>query len=189
MKIFIWLVVAVAAAAVGAGYYVYPQWTMQRIERAVAERDVVTLEALIDWPRLREGIKADVLGPTLVQASGQDKTGWSAAGAALGAAMMNTMIDSMVSASMLVQRPEAIKEGRKLSDALIGHRFATPAAYVMDFKIPDVPGFSLLMELQGATWRVTRLVPSAEMREVLGKGMAGTDAETRILDRLKRPSP
>jgi hypothetical protein len=47
-------------AAVGLAYGAYPYFTLYRLGNAIRSGDARTLEALVDWPSVREGIKEDV---------------------------------------------------------------------------------------------------------------------------------
>ena len=161
----------------------YPEYTLRRIERAISERDVLTLERLIDWPQLRTGIKADFVGPALAQKATEG--GMGALGAALGASLVNNMVDNMVNAALLVQRASDSATRVALFERYEGGRFISVGYFVADFRAPDAPPFSFLLELQGTTWRVTRVVPSPEMRDVLVKTATSSDAD--VLMNLRRP--
>jgi hypothetical protein len=54
-----WSVLA-AVLSVGAAYVAYPYVTLYRLGLAIKTADAVTLESLVDWPAVREGIKEDV---------------------------------------------------------------------------------------------------------------------------------
>ncbi len=47
-------------AAVGLAYGAYPYVTLYRIGDAIRGGDTKTLEVLVDWPSVREGIKEDI---------------------------------------------------------------------------------------------------------------------------------
>lgn len=49
---------ALITAAFIGGYYAYPHWTLHRLDQAIFTGDKETLDDLIDWDRLRGGIKA-----------------------------------------------------------------------------------------------------------------------------------
>jgi hypothetical protein len=62
--------------SVGVAYIAYPYVTLYRLGSAIQGADAATLESLVDWPAVREGIKEDVCdlgtdvpGPT--QTAGQ----------------------------------------------------------------------------------------------------------------------
>jgi hypothetical protein len=54
-----WSVVAAVLVA-GLAYGAYPYVTLYRLGEAIQTSDAQTLEALVDWPAVREGIKEDV---------------------------------------------------------------------------------------------------------------------------------
>ncbi len=54
-----WPLVAMILS-VGVGYVAYPYVTLFRLGSAIRRADAATLESLVDWPAVREGIKEDV---------------------------------------------------------------------------------------------------------------------------------
>ena len=54
-----WPVLAVMLS-VGVAYVAYPYLTLYRLGLAIKTADAATLESLVDWPAVREGIKEDV---------------------------------------------------------------------------------------------------------------------------------
>ena len=46
--------------SVGVAYVAYPYVTLYRLGSAIKGADAATLESLVDWPAVREGIKEDV---------------------------------------------------------------------------------------------------------------------------------
>lgn len=54
-----WPVLA-TVLSVGVAYVAYPYVTLYRLGSAIRSADAATLESLVDWPAVREGIKEDV---------------------------------------------------------------------------------------------------------------------------------
>jgi hypothetical protein len=54
-----WPLVA-TVLSVGVAYVAYPYVTLYRLGSAIQGADAATLESLVDWPAVREGIKEDV---------------------------------------------------------------------------------------------------------------------------------
>src|ERR1700761_7818498 len=46
--------------SVGVAYIAYPYVTLYRLGSAIKDADAATLQSLVDWPAVREGIKEDV---------------------------------------------------------------------------------------------------------------------------------
>jgi hypothetical protein len=46
--------------SVGVAYVAYPYITLYRLGEAIRGADAATLETLVDWPSVREGIKEDI---------------------------------------------------------------------------------------------------------------------------------
>jgi hypothetical protein len=54
-----WSAIA-AVLTVGAAYVAYPYVTLYRINVAIQSADAATLESLVNWPSVRQGIKEDI---------------------------------------------------------------------------------------------------------------------------------
>ncbi len=54
-----WPLLATVLSA-GVAYVAYPYVTLYRLGSAIQEGNATTLESLVDWPAVREGIKEDV---------------------------------------------------------------------------------------------------------------------------------
>jgi Protein of unknown function (DUF2939) len=54
-----WALLATALSA-GVAYVAYPYVTLYQLGSAIQGADAATLESLVDWPAVREGIKEDI---------------------------------------------------------------------------------------------------------------------------------
>ena len=96
-----WKLAAVAAAliAIAAGalwYFDSPLWTLKGMKDAAQSRDAEALNAYIDYPALRQSLKAQLTARMAAEA-GKDQSGLGALGLAVGSAMIGPMIDRLVS--------------------------------------------------------------------------------------------
>ena len=90
----------------GSGaYWAYPNWTLVRLSEAYQARDQSTLEALIDWPVVRAGIKSDIRGEILKDQFRETSIG-SALGTVLGTSYLDNVIDGLISPSRLIASAE-----------------------------------------------------------------------------------
>lgn len=96
--------IAVALLAFVAIFYSMPYITSQRIERALLDEDADALSRHIDFPSLRESLKAILSASTMNKVftpNGNDSS--SAFGAALTGYFTNSIVDSMVTPENLSQ--------------------------------------------------------------------------------------
>ena len=110
-----WKIAAVAAALIVIAsstlwYLESPVWTLKGMKDAAQSDDADALNAYIDYPALRESLKAELMARMMVEAR-KDKSGIGALGMAFGSAVMGPMIDGLVSpagmrAALLANRQE-----------------------------------------------------------------------------------
>ena len=110
-----WKIAAIAAAFIviassALWYFESPAWTLEGMKDAAQSHDADALNAYIDYPALRESLKAELMARMMVEAQ-KDKSGFGALGMAFGSAMMGPMIDGLVSpagmrAALLASRYE-----------------------------------------------------------------------------------
>jgi hypothetical protein len=98
-----WKIAAVAAALIviassALWYFESPAWTLKGMKDAAQSQDADALNAYIDYPALRESLKAELTARMMAEAR-KDKSGFAALGMAFGSAVMGPMIDGLVSPS------------------------------------------------------------------------------------------
>ena len=96
-----WKIAAVAAAliVIASGtlwYFESPAWALKGMKDAAQSHDADELNAYIDYPALRESLKAELMARMMAEAQ-KNKSGFGALGMAFGSAMMGPMIDGLVS--------------------------------------------------------------------------------------------
>lgn len=105
-KLWVGVAVAVAAAAVGGYWYWSPHLALRTMHQAAMNKDAETLNDHVDYPRLRESMKGQMLA--MMSDALKPKPGDSAgaqAGAALGAMFAKGIVENMVDAMV---RPELV---------------------------------------------------------------------------------
>lgn len=168
----------VAAAAVGSYWYWSPHLALRTMHQAAIAKDAETLNEHVDYPRLRESMKGQMLA--MMSDAMKPKAGDSPgaqAGVALGAMMAKGIVENMVEAMV---RPEfvmrAMQEG-KLQQSKSGEAASAPTPPkepqwtserrgADKFFIWTVPGpgegpekrVGLLLERSGfANWKLTEV--------------------------------
>jgi hypothetical protein len=143
-----------------AAYVAYPYVTLWRIGQAFKDKDAVTLDALVDWPRVRETVKSEVLALASDTALGpQDLSISGALGSALGAKLVDGIIDGYVSPRGLFRLSDKFDPEKAWQN--IGYAFfVSPTQFRVDFRPPDKPSavFSFLLSMSGLEWKVTNVV-------------------------------
>jgi len=89
--------VALALAA-GAGSYASPYWTLHQMHAAIEARDADKFSRYVDFPALRESLKGQILS-SLHERLGTPAlkdTPFASIGKMIGTAMVNTVVDTMV---------------------------------------------------------------------------------------------
>ena len=121
-------VAALAAAAliIAAGvtwYLASPGWTLHQMKAAADANDPDALNSYIDYPALREDLKAEIMGEMMAEAN-KHKSGFGGLGLAIGTAMIGPVIDGLVTpagmrAAFMAKRDQAqIKAAPKAASAL-----------------------------------------------------------------------
>src|SRR3990172_238423 len=161
--------VLIAVLLFASFYLAYPYLTLYWLDRALLTADTAALETLIDWPKVRQQLKADVKLALIEQAQAQAGQGklLGIFGAALTAllvpAMVDSVVDDMVTPERLVNNDEVVKrrqEGKSFIDFVIYAFFRSPTEFRVDLRDPDdkdSPTLTTLLELTGGRWRVGAL--------------------------------
>ena len=177
-----WKSLSLAAAVVvtAFGYWIYPYWTLSRIQRAIIDRDPVAIEALIDWQGLRADFRADAR--TLFVSGSADQSPEAATfGTVLGSMMVDQLVDTKVNPAGFLELITENKffAGRSPSDFLVGAGFAGLTLYRAKIKHPDTgPELTAtaILEFSGLSWRLTKVIlPIPAITDAIAKSRRPPD--------------
>jgi hypothetical protein len=173
----VWLGAAALCTLV-ALYLAYPYHTLQRLEDALESGDRAALERLIDWHSLRDGLKDDLntlAARALAEQAAPGGDPQAALGMGIAAMFMPVLVQRTVDtyvtpagiAELMRRQPAREPDEGGASPAenwrfeVHGAYFAGPASFRFEFSNPDDPRPEPaigVLELQGLTWRLTRLI-------------------------------
>jgi hypothetical protein len=161
-------------------YVAYPFFTLWRLSQAVKQGDEAALTTLVDWPKLRQGFKTDASGAIdeeLAARQGEASDPRDLFGAALARivapAIAGGVIDALVTPqglASLIRTGNARASGGEPaasggesgneSDMKISYAFfQSPTVFrvVLQDKDDSARKLPMLLELEGASWRLTRV--------------------------------
>jgi hypothetical protein len=159
-----WKIVAVAVALIviassALWYFESPAWTLKSMKDAAQSHDADALNAYIDYPALRDSMKAELMAQMAAEAH-KDKSGFGALGMAFGSAMMGPTIDRLVTpagmrAALLASRYE---NARPAASAL--HVPERPVIVRRNFSeffvtAKDKPNSGLVFKRHGLNWMLS----------------------------------
>lgn len=129
-----WKIAAVAAAllVIAAGalwYFESPAWTLKGMKDAAQSNDADALNAYIDYPPLREDLKAEIMARMTAEAK-KDKSGLGGLGFAIGTAMIGPVIDGLVTPAGM---RKALTAERDQAKATLATKAGSP------LHVPDDP--------------------------------------------------
>jgi hypothetical protein len=96
-------VLVLVAIAVGAWWYVSPLWTLHEMREAAQNGDAQKLSEYVDYPALREDIKEELRRSMMSEMEKQQNNGFAMLGSAFALALIDPLIDAMVT-------PEVVEE-------------------------------------------------------------------------------
>ena len=92
----------------GATSYASPWWRLQQLRDAVSERDATRVAGFVDFPALRENVKAQVMGRMGAGAPGQDHGGLLGNfGRTLAGVVIDPLVDALASPAGVTAMLEA----------------------------------------------------------------------------------
>ena len=150
-----------ALMVIALAYVIYPYVTLYRLGLAIRQGDAVSLQSLVDWPAVREGIKEDICDAVVDEPStANGKLPPFGAGFMRGIA--SNAIDARVTPEALASAARqpgmesAVPEGAAVQVSWAF--FDGPSAFVVDLSAPgQATPIRLQMELRDGSWEVTRV--------------------------------
>lgn len=165
-----WKIAALAAVliVIASGalwYFESPAWTLKGMKEAAQSRDADALNDYIDYPALRESLKAELMAQMMAEAE-KDKSGFGALGVAIGSTIMGPMIDGLVSPAGMRAALLANRQGNAGRAASALHVPEQPVIVRLSFSeflvtTKDKPNSGLVFKRHGLSWLLSgvRLPP------------------------------
>jgi len=147
-------------AALAAAYLAYPYFTLYRLNAALHTGDALTLQHLVNWSSVREGIKEDICdglaGNPDATARKGDLPGF---GAGFMRGVATNAVDERVTPQSLVAAVTQQPATKGAPDIHITWAFFdNPTQFSVDVKGLDKKApVRLQLELKDAKWQVTRV--------------------------------
>lgn len=157
---------SVATLIIAAGvtwYLASPGWTLHQMKAAADANDADTLNSYIDYPTLREDLKAEVREQMIAEAK-KDKSGFGGLGVAIGTAVIGPVIDGLITpagvrAALIAKRdqpqakaaPGAASTLRLPDDPVIARRGFSE--FLVSSKLHPKSG--LVFKRHGLSWKLS----------------------------------
>lgn len=159
-----------ALVVVSTSYAAYPYMTLFRLGNAIRSGDATTLQALVDWPAVREGIKEDICD-LVIDSPSQASAGLPAGtlppfGASFVRGIAANSIDRAVTAEGLVAAVgTTARQPPTGADVSVNWAFfEEPTVFSISLNAPgQSEPIRLEMELRHWQWQVRRVWLPAEL--------------------------
>jgi hypothetical protein len=156
--------VLMVAAFAAFGYVAYPYVTLARLGAALGSGDAATLETLVAWGPVREGIKEDICDDVAEAPAPDAGKGLRPFGFSFIRGVEANVVDSHVSPHGILAAMRHFDPANLTLGAISGVKWAffeSPTQFVAELKPPgmaaDAAPVRVQMELQGYAWKVTRV--------------------------------
>jgi len=164
-----WLLVA-TVLGVAAVYVAYPYAVLYRLGSAIQGADAATLEALVDWPAVREGIKEDVCDLAAADPAPKNVSALPPFGASFMRGIASNAIDQAVTPQALLAAatapalPATHTAPRGANVRVTWAFFDSLTTFMVSLGAPgQTEPITLEMDLRGGEWRVQRVWLPAEL--------------------------
>ncbi|MCL9998145.1 MAG: DUF2939 domain-containing protein [Erythrobacter sp.] len=115
-RVFFGSLIALLIAGAGGWYFFSPGYAMTQLADAAREGDEGQLRQRVDFPRVREALKADLRAKLASTFASEETEGFGKLGAALGMAMIDPMVEGFVtpeSIGSMVRNGKLTRPGEK----------------------------------------------------------------------------
>jgi hypothetical protein len=148
---------------VAVAYVAYPYFTLYRLGQAIRNGDASSLETMVDWAAVREGIKEDICD-TVIDQPAEAKIGGQLPpfGAGFVRGIAGNAVDSRVTpqalAAVATQEPANLPDPKGAAVRVHWAFFSGPAEFLVALQPPGQSApINLQMELRAGAWQVTRV--------------------------------
>jgi hypothetical protein len=151
------------AALAAFAYVAYPYVTLARLGAALGSGDASTLETLVAWGQVREGIKEDICDDVSDSPSANDNA-LRPFGFSFARGVASNVVDAHVSPHGILAAARHFEPSSLTLGAVTGVKWAffeSPTQFVAELKPPgmakDAPPVRVQLELHDFAWKVTRV--------------------------------
>lgn len=155
---------------VGFAYLAYPYVSLYRLGLAIQHADATTLEQLVDWPAVREGIKEDVCDLGAGEPASKTGTALPPFGASFVRGIQSSTIDQAVTPQALLAATESVPAARspqspRGADVQVNWAFFDSLTTFLVSLQPagQTEPIKLEMVLRDGQWRVQRVWLPADL--------------------------
>ncbi len=144
---------------VAGAYAVYPYVTLYRLGEAIRHGDAATLQSMVDWPAVREGIKEDICD-LVIDDPQEVKVGSKLPpfGAGFVRGIAQNTVDARVNPENLAAAAKQPVTPNGASVQVSWAFFSGPSAFVVDLNAPGQSSpIRLELDLREGGWQVTRV--------------------------------
>ncbi|PNK59996.1 DUF2939 domain-containing protein [Psychrobacter sp. FDAARGOS_221] len=179
-KPFIWI--AAIVVIIAAYLYASPYLALRSIKNAALEGNADVLSEHIDFPSVKQSLKDQINAQLMKEVAKEDADGFEALGAMLATAMIDPIVDSIVTPegiAMMVQGKEPLqqddaedesKDATEAMEAELNPNIDYKTGYVSykTFKVTlsnkdhDGEPMDIIMRRDGLGWKVTRIALPAD---------------------------
>ncbi len=157
-----------AVLSVGVTYIAYPYVTLYRLGSAIKSADAATLETLVDWPAVREGIKEDVCDLAAEDSGPKTSQDLPAFGASFMRGIASSAIDQAVTPQALLAATTTLPASQPAPRGADVHVnwafFDSLTTFAISLQAPgQTEPVKLEMDLKHGAWRVQRVWLPAEL--------------------------
>lgn len=188
MRILGWLILL---AVVASSYFIYPFATVWWLADALQRRDVIAVDAMVDWRQVRDNFRVDVMASAGASSKDDSPLGLAVAGPALDR-LIETYANARVVTDRVSELLDTVPDKGEVRDWVGGARFVGPVTFEFGIRTPAMAPWSptptVVMELQTLRWRVIRLVvpdlkpliPRSSLEAGSGSGKGGSVAPAAV---------
>jgi len=166
-----WVFLAVVVVLSG-GYLGYPYVTLYRLGIAVRQADAATLQSLVDWYAVREGLKEDICDMVLDEpANARPSTELAPFGASFVRGMTGSVLDQTVTAETLVSLTRDSADPQGTGTSVEWAFFNNPTQFTVNLRASgSAEPIRVVMELHRMRWQVQRVWLPNALLERAGSG-------------------
>jgi hypothetical protein len=155
---------------VGVVYIADPYVTLYRLGSAIRSADASTLESLVDWPAVREGIKEDICDLSTDDPDPNGGTALPAFGSSFMRGIASNAIDQAVTPQALLAASSTLPAStaqvtpRGADVHVLWAFFDSPTVFLVSLQPPgQAEPIKIEMDLRHGAWRVQRVWLPAEL--------------------------
>ncbi|MDX2027194.1 MAG: FtsQ-type POTRA domain-containing protein [Alphaproteobacteria bacterium] len=167
-------------------YFISPYWQLHSLKSAIQDQDVVRLEKYIDWPSVKNGLKADMMAAYSEHVASEENDFAKGLALVLGPAVVNQIAENISASSLIAVVKHRMEENDWQKANLIVFKTSFTGLTEFSIWLGDDGKSRMVMAFENLHWIVKRIVFDEDAKKYMVEQNKGSAKQSEFSSSKKQ---